>query len=67
MEDTKSQNDTQSISKKSKETNNINDSQENPIKDTNPLNITDDSLPIVRLILFITSKLTLFIKLILQL
>ena len=48
MEDNKTQHETPGLSIKSKETNNINDSQENPNKDTNPLNITSDSLPPVR-------------------
>jgi hypothetical protein len=48
MEDIKTQHETPGLSTKSKETNNINDSQENPNKDTNPLNITSDLLPPVR-------------------
>jgi len=48
MEDNKTQHETPGLSIKSKETNNINDSQENPNKDTNPLNITSDLLPPVR-------------------
>jgi hypothetical protein len=48
MEDNKTQHETPGLSIKSKEANNINDSQENPNKDTNTLNITSDLLPPVR-------------------
>lgn len=49
MEDNQSQKETPTLSKKSIATNDINDSQENQIKDTNPLNITNDILPTVSL------------------
>ena len=55
MEDIKTQHETPGLSIKSKETNNINDSQENPNKDTNPLNITSDLFPPVRHNIFIKS------------
>ena len=60
MEDNKTQYETPGLSKKSKETNDNNDSQENQPKDTNPLNITNDSFPAVssNLIYF---KITIYI------
>ena len=57
MEDIKTQHETPGLSIKSKETNNINDSQENPNKDTNPLNITSDLLPPVRQNIYINPQL----------
>ena len=57
MEDIKTQHETPGLSIKSKETNNINDSQENPNKDTNPLNITSDLLPPVRQNIYINPHL----------
>ena len=70
MEDIKTQHETPGLSTKSKETNNINDSQENPNKDTNPLNITSDLLPPVRQNIYINPQLitiiTYFINIVIK-
>ena len=51
MEENNSQTETPDLSKKSKESD-INDSQEPQNKESNPLNITNDLIPTVRLIIY---------------
>ena len=59
MDDNKSHNATPSLSRKSKETNDINISQSNHHKDTSPLNTTNDLIQTVRTNLYINSNLTI--------